>query len=36
MCPGGSCLDFWQQYIGLHLVRSHRPSLVATSVPLKE
>ena len=32
----GSHLGFWLQYIWLHLVRNQRPSLVATSVPLKE
>ena len=34
--PSGSHLGFWLQYIRLHLIRSHRPSLVATSVPLEE
>ena len=34
--PWGSCLGFWLQYIQLHFVRSHRPSLAATLVPLEE
>ena len=34
--PQGSHLGFWLQYIQLHFVRSHRPSLVATLVPLEE
>ena len=34
--PLGSCLGFWLHYIHLHFMRSHRPSPVATSVPLKE
>ena len=36
MSPGGSCLGFWLNHIWLHFVRSHRPSPVATSVPLEE
>ena len=34
--PWGSHLGFWLPYIQLHFVRSHRLSLVATLVPLKE
>ena len=34
--PQGSHLGFWLQYIQLHLVRSHRPSLAATSIPRKD
>ena len=34
--PQGSHMGFWLQYIWLHLIRSHRPSLAATSVPLEE
>ena len=33
--PQGSGLGFWLQYIWLHLIRSHRPSILATSVPLR-
>ena len=34
--PWGSHLGFWLHYIQLHFMRSHRLSLVATSVPLEE
>ena len=33
--PWGSGLGFWLQYLWLHFVRSHRPSLAATLVPLE-
>ena len=34
--PQGYHLGFWLLYIQFYLVRSHHPSVVATSVPLKE
>ena len=34
--PQCSHLGIWLQYIQLHFMRSHRPSLAATLVPLKE
>ena len=34
--PWGTHLGFWLHYIQLHFVRSHRPSVVATSVPLEQ